>query len=198
VTVALVTVSPLAIVQQFGTTPNPLAVPDGTQVHAASIGWTSADGKYMLADVVNAGTPPDQFATISGTSLSLVGNTLTITTSYQANAPSKAQLTAYAASKRAAKMLGGTTVSGVPIPTDAGTLCLLTMAYVKSVQTGTFTMNWYNTATQTWITLNAAAIQNAAQTVGVFLASCLASEQQADAGINAGTITTIAQVDALF
>ena len=195
-TVALITISPLAIVQQWGAPPSFFEVPGLGEVHAAQPGWTN--GNYMLASVQTAGVAPTQWATVTGTTLLLNGSTLTITTTYTAGSPTSVQLITYAASKRQSKMLGGTTVSAVSVPTDPGTLSFISLAYTKAVATGTFTMPWYNTNNQTWITLSNAAIQNAAQSVGIFLAGCLTSEMNAVSGINAGTITTQAQVDALF
>ena len=192
--VALITISPLAIVAQYGVVPPMLHISGLGDVHGADVGWTS--GNYQLVNITMAGTSPDPFATVSGTSLSLAGNTLTITTSYNAGAPTTVQLKSYAREKRQMKMSGGTTVSGVAVATDAGTLALISMAYTKALATPGFTMPWNNAGT--WITLNATSIQAAAQAVGVFLAGCLASEATANSGITGGTITTAAQVDALF
>ena len=195
-TVALITISPLAIVQQWGVQPPFFEVPGLGEVHAAQAGWSR--GNYLLASVTLAGAPPTQWATVTGTTLALNGSTLTITTTYTAGSPTSAQLITYAATKRQTKMLGGTSVSSVSVPTDPGTLAFISLAYTKAVATGTFTMPWFNTNTSQWITLSNAAIQNAAQSVGQFLAGCLTSELNAVSGINAGTITTQAQVDALF
>ena len=191
---ALITTSPLAIVQ-MGVLPF-IHIPGLGDVHAATQGWTSPDGKYMVVDVQTVGAPVNQWSVLLNKTLSLAGSVLTVTSNYSPGVPTKDQLIAYAGSKRAAKMLGGTTVSGVAVATDPGNLVTIIAAYLKASADNTFTLKWNNNGT--WITLTAAQIIGAAQAVAVFLAGCLAAEQTAVADINGGTITTAAQVDALF
>jgi hypothetical protein len=187
--IALIQISPLAVIQQWSTLPTMVRVP-GSDIHAPSVGWT--DGAYKIVDVVTVGSAVDQFSELTGTSLSLNGNTLTITRTYTQRSPTKAELLAYTVKKKQAKSVGGTNLGATVIPTDFETRTLLSLAYTEAVNTPGFTMPWNGT------TLNATQIQAGARQVGKFLAQVLATEETTKAAINAGTITTVAQVDAAF
>jgi hypothetical protein len=185
---ALIQISPLAVVNQWSSLPKVLRVP-GSEVHAPSIGWT--DGTHKLVNMVFVGeaTP---FSDLTNTSLSLIENTLTVTRTYTPRQPTKAELLAYTTRKRITLAGSGTSLGAVQIPTDLETRSLLSLAYTEAVNTPGFTLPWNG------MVLNATQIQNGARQVGKFLAQLLAIEASTKAAINAGTITTIAQIDAAF
>jgi hypothetical protein len=200
--VALVTISPLAIISSFGDLPSKLVIPTIGDVYGMQVGYTA--GNFKLVNVV---TTPDQppFTTLQSSALSLNGNTLTITRTFIARVITTAELLIYASSKQEQLARSGTQLGNTPIPTDLSTLMLLTLAYTKSLVTPAFTMQWLvpsvspdNPTHLNALTLTATNIQNAAQQVGIFLADTLARKATAVAGINAGTVTTIDQVDAIF
>lgn len=107
----------------------------------------------------------------------------------------QAQLADYAASVRYDKETGGTTVSGTPIPTDRTTQSLLTGAYSYVQATPSATVQW-KLADGTFVNLTAAQITEIAVDVAGWVQQCFAKEAAAVASINAGTITTLAAVDA--
>ena len=193
-TVALVSITPLAILQTSANASDRFIVPGVGDVYGSAVGtnW----GNYKLTTVAIADSPVDQYSTFQNDALSLAGNTLTITRTYTQRAPTKAELLSYAAGKKSQLSIAGTSLGATPVPTDLETRSLLSLAYTKSLATPTFTMSWITPTGP--ITLNAANIQAAAQQVGTFLADCIARQVTANAGINNGTITTTAQVDAVF
>jgi len=193
-TVALISITPLAILQTSLSASDRFVVPDVGDVHGAAVGATW--GNYQLVTVDRVGSPVDQFSVLQDETLSLAGNVLTITTTYTQRAPTKAELLAYAATKKSQLAASGTTLGVTPIPTDLDTRTLLSMAYTKSLATPSFTMPWVTPTGP--ITLNVTNIQNAAQQVGLFLADCIQRQVTANTGINNATITTTAQVDAVF
>ncbi len=193
-TIALVSVAPLAVLQTSANAGDRFAVPGIGDVYGATVGTTW--GNYQLAIVDRVGSPINQFSVLQGEVLSLVGNILTITRTYTQRAPTQAELLGYAALKKQQLSLSGTSLGATPIPTDVETRALLSLAYTKSIATPSFTMPWI-TPTGT-ITLTATNIQNAAQQVGVFLADCIQRQVTANTGINNATITTTDQVDAVF
>ncbi len=193
-TVALISITPLAILQTSANASDRFVVPGVGDVYGASVGTTW--GNYKLATVQRVGEPIDQFSVLQSEVLSLTGNILTITKTYTQRAPTKAELISYAGSKRSQKALSGTALGVTPIPTDLDTRTMLLGFYVKSLATPTFTTQWLTPTG--YVTLSATNIQNATQQVGAFLADCLAREATAVNGINGNTITTTAQVDAIF
>ncbi len=193
-TIALISITPLAILQTAANASDRFTVPGVGDVFGASLGQTW--GNYKLATVTRVGSPIDQFSVLQGETLSLLGNVLTVTRNYTQRAPTIPELLAYAAQKKSQLALSGTSLGATPIPTDVDTRSLLSLAYAKSLATPAFTMKWITPSGP--ITLTATNIQNAAQQVGLFLADCLARQATAIDGINAATITTAAQIDAIF
>jgi hypothetical protein len=201
-TIALITITPLAIVQMGESFPR-LTIPGVGDVYGATPGWTS--GNFKVVSVTIVGTPTDQFSQLQSEVLSLTGDVLTVTRTYTQRAAIADELVAYASTKQQQMAASGTSLGAVPIPTDPTTLNLLSLAYTKALATPAFTMNWLSPTGSpdepshlNVLTLNATNIQNAAQQVGNFLADTLARKATAVAGINAGTITTVAQIDAIF
>ena len=109
-------------------------------------------------------------------------------------APTKAELTAYAAQKRWAVETGGITVGSAQIDTSRESQAMIANAYAYIVASGSASVSYK--AASGWVTLDAAAIKSAALAVGAHVQTCFALEQTLDAEITAGTITTTAQIDA--
>jgi len=109
----------------------------------------------------------------------------------------KAQLKAYAASARYNKEVGGTTVSGVAYPTDRETQAKMTAAYNMAAANPNLSIDW-KLPDGTFTTLTAAQMQAVAVAVGAFVQQCFGAEAAVVVGINNGTITTNAQIDAQF
>ncbi len=193
-TFALITLSPLAIVQQWPIVPTSIAVPGIGQLEGATSGWTK--GNYAIAPVAVVGTPIDAFSQLQSSVLSFDGTTLTITRSYSQRAPTKVELLAYMTGRKYVKLQSGTSLGGNAIPTDLQTQIILLGAYVQAVATPGFTMQW--NAGGTTITLTATQIKAAMAQVGVFFGQIQQIEATTIAGINAGTITATAQIDAAF
>lgn len=107
----------------------------------------------------------------------------------------KAQLRAYAASARYNKEVGGTTVEGVTYATDRETQAKLVGAYNLAQVNPNLSIDW-KLPDGTFTTLNAAAITAAAVAVGSFVQQCFGAEAAIVVGINGGTVTTTAQIDA--
>ena len=112
-------------------------------------------------------------------------------------------LLAYANEKQTAVMYGGTTVNvgttaapvNIMASTDAASLVLLQGAYTMAAANVNATFNWVTTTGPT--TLTAAQITTLFNTVTTFMQNSFNVLTTALSGINGGTITTIAQIDAL-
>lgn len=186
----LIQINPLLALARFDTAPLVLKVPTIGEVFGAAVGWTQ--GNYTLVDTQDVGAATDQFSVADPPTVALQNGKLVTTTTYKQRAPTKAELISYCANKRSSKALLGTALGATPIPTDMDTRTLLLLAYTKASADNTFTMPWNGA------TLTAANIIAAARQVGIFLAGVLVIETNTKASINAGTITTIAQIDAAF
>ena len=106
-------------------------------------------------------------------------------------------LRAYAASVRYTKETGGITVDGVKLATDRESQALITGAWATAQINPQVTIQWKG-SDGTFTALNAATIIAVASAVTAHVQACFAAEQQVDAAITAGTITTTAEVDAAF
>jgi hypothetical protein len=195
-TSALTQLTPLTPVQRWAGIPSSFVLPNGREVHGAAIGWT--DGAYMLCNVLVVSNPPNPWSQPTGYAYSLSGSDLTATTQYAPDPPSKANLSDYASGKRQNMMTGGTTVNAVPYRTDPLNLASYSLYYAKAKADANFVVNWFNTTTQAWILLRQANLVTLGESMAAFLADCLAREKQAWDGIQNGTITTTAQIDAIF
>lgn len=121
-------------------------------------------------------------------------NAITADPNWRATA-TEAQLKAYAAAARYNKEVGGTTINGVAYATDRETQAKLVGAYNLAVVNPSVAIDW-KLPNGTFTTLNAAAITAAATAVGNFVQQCFGAEAAIAVGINNGTITTTAQIDA--
>lgn len=192
---ALILLSPLTLVQSFGSLPSRIYIAGVLDVQAPPSGWTN--GTYSLVPSVTVGSQVDQFSVLQSTALSFDGTTLTITNTYTEATPTKAQLLAYTQQKRLQKELGGTTINTVFVPTDVQTQARILNAYVNATANSAYTINWVKTDGTT-VTLTATQVINSAKQVGAFIEQCRNTEITLDSQINAGTTTTTAQVDSAF
>lgn len=106
-------------------------------------------------------------------------------------------LKAYTAAKRFNIETGGTTINGTLIATDRESQAMISGAFNMATNNPSFTTQWKNDD-GTFTALTAAQIISLAVAVGNFVSSCFSKEATTVAAITAGTITTTAQVDAVF
>ncbi len=111
--------------------------------------------------------------------------------------PTAEDLVAYAANARWIKETGGITVAGIPVATDDSSQGKITGAQAMVTLNPSFTTAWKG-SNGSFTTLTATEITAIATAVGNHVAACFAAEEQVDAAITAGTITTTAQIDAAF
>lgn len=103
-------------------------------------------------------------------------------------------LHAYAAAKRYEIETGGITVNGAAIDTSRDSQAMITGAYAYSQANPEETIQFK--ATSGWVTLDPATLAAIATAVGAHVQACFAVESTVAAGIEAGTITTTAEIDA--
>lgn len=109
-----------------------------------------------------------------------------------------ADLKRYAAAARFAKEVGGKFISGALYPTDRDTQNKLTAAAVFAQVDNTQTFRWKLADGTFTGSLSASQMIAVAAAVAGFVNSAFLEEQVVGAAIDAGTITTKAQVDAAF
>ena len=109
-------------------------------------------------------------------------------------APSKADLKAHAANARWMAETGGITVSGAQIDTSRDSQAMIANAYAFVQASGATSIPYK--AASGWVTMDAATVKAIAVAVGAHVQACFAAEQTLDAEIDAGTVTTFAQIDA--
>lgn len=109
----------------------------------------------------------------------------------------KAQLTAYSASARYNREVGGTTVNGVAVATDRDSQAMLNGAFNMATQNNAFTTQWKN-PDGSFTQLNAATIIAIAVAVGQHVANCFSTEQSVAAQVAAGTMINTTQINAAF
>jgi len=106
-------------------------------------------------------------------------------------------LKGYSASARFEEETGGITVNGYPVNTDRVTQAALASAYNLSKEDPATTFS-YKLGDGTFITLDATQIPALATGVSQHTQSCFAAEAQLQLDIDAGTVTTHAQVDDVY
>lgn len=104
-------------------------------------------------------------------------------------------LIAHAAQKRWEKEVRGITLSGLVIYTDDRSKIMISGARVAAEADPNFTTQWKG-ADGTFVTLDAAMIVAISNAVSTHVSNCFALEAQVLAQIEAGTITTAAEIDA--
>lgn len=110
-------------------------------------------------------------------------------------APTKPELSAYAADKRWRVETGGIVVSGVSVATDDHSKMMIMGARIKADRDAAFTTQW-KVASGDFVTIDAATIIAISDAVLSHVDACFAAEALVLEQITAGTITTRAQVDA--
>ena len=111
--------------------------------------------------------------------------------------PTPEELRTLAAQKRWEKEVGGTTLSGFVVPTDDRSKIMISGARVAAEADPNFTTQWKG-ADGSFVTLDAAMIVAISNAVSNHVSNCFALEAQVLAQIEAGTITTVAEIDAAF
>jgi hypothetical protein len=109
-----------------------------------------------------------------------------------------ADLKNYAANVRYAKEVGGRIVGGVTYPTDRDTQSKLTAAAVFAQVDNTQTFKWKLVDGTFTASMTATQMITLAAAIGGFVNACFSAEQSVGASIDGGTVTTKAQVDAVF
>ena len=108
--------------------------------------------------------------------------------------PTPANLVAYAAAARYALETAGIMVGTSMIATDRDSQGLITGAYNYVLAKPDASIEFKGVSG--WVTLTADQVQTIALAVGGRVQALFAAERQVDAAIQAGTITTTAQIDA--
>jgi hypothetical protein len=109
----------------------------------------------------------------------------------------KAQLIAYAELDRYNYNTGGMTASGVPIATDDHGKVNLNDANVNATNNSSFTTNWVGTDGNTYL-VNATTIHAMAHAMAIHTDNCFTTYNTVVTNINAGTTTTLAEIDTAF
>lgn len=105
-------------------------------------------------------------------------------------------LAAYAATVRWLVETGGIMVGGAPITTDRESQAMISGAHAYVQANPSATIKWKTMAG--FATLSAEQITALALAVGTHVQSCFSKEAEVAAAIQAGSITTMAEIDAAF
>lgn len=108
----------------------------------------------------------------------------------------KIRMKAYAASVRYGKEIGGVTVNGSLFPSDRESQAKFTAAAVMSQINPQAAFNWKTDAG--FVALKGADMIAIASTVGAWVQRCFDKESVVGAAIDAGTMTTTAEIDQAF
>lgn len=111
--------------------------------------------------------------------------------------PTKDDLIAYAADARWRKEVGGIAVSGVPVATDDRSKQMIIGARLAADADPDWTSQWVG-ADGAIYSIDAATIIAISNAVQAHVNACFATFASVKAEIDAGTITTTAQIDAAF
>lgn len=114
-----------------------------------------------------------------------------------AAAPSLERLVAYAADKRWRVEVGGTVVGGVPISTDDRSKIMIMGARVAAAADAGWTTVWHGADGQTY-PINATQMIAISDAVEAHVNATFATFASVKADIDAGDITTLAEIDAAF
>ena len=105
-------------------------------------------------------------------------------------------LYAYAAAQRYAAETGGLSLNGARIDTSTASQAKIGNAYLLLQASGAASVEFK--AESGFITLTADQFKTLALAVGGHVQACYAKEADVDAAVSAGTIKTIAEIDAAF
>lgn len=111
-------------------------------------------------------------------------------------APSTAVLTAYAATKRYSLETGGYVFNGHPISTDRDSQSKIGNVALAANIIGSFFSTDWKCSDGTFVTMGQAEAIAMATAVMTFISACFDTEATVASAIAAGTISTIAQIDA--
>lgn len=114
----------------------------------------------------------------------------------QANHPGMT-LQEYAAAKRWEKEVGGIEINGLTVATDDRSKTMISGARVAAMADPDFTTSWKGAGGE-FVPLDAHAVIAISDAVLAHVSNCFAIEAQVLAAIEAGSITTEAQIDAAF
>jgi hypothetical protein len=112
--------------------------------------------------------------------------------------PTKEALIAYSAACRWKHEVGGIVFNGWPIPTDERTQQVLTAAYIKASADPNYTIDPWKAGPGVYVALTAAEIVAIADAVSEHVQAAFSLNRTCDEMIEAGTITTLAQVAAFY
>ena len=107
-------------------------------------------------------------------------------------------LKSYAAGVRWLREIGGVSVGGMPVPTDARTQSVLTAAYASAVADAEYAIADWKVAPGTYVALSNATIRAVAVAVRSHIQACFTKNREVDEAIDAGQITGTAGIDAAF
>ena len=110
--------------------------------------------------------------------------------------PAGPDLKAYLADKRWQTEVGGIEVGGVQVATDDRSKMMIMGARMKAEADPSFTTQWKSG--DTFVTLNATTLIAISEAVLAHVDNCFAIEAQVRAGIDKGTIRTVAEIDHAF
>lgn len=108
----------------------------------------------------------------------------------------KAQLSAYAASKRYDVETGGVTISAMPIATDRQSQAMISGAYSLAQRDAALSVQ-FKTASG-FVSLTAAQVIEIAVAVATHVQACFSKEAEVGASIAGGQVTSLAEIDAAF
>ncbi|MBB5700687.1 hypothetical protein FHS76_000530 [Ochrobactrum daejeonense] len=103
----------------------------------------------------------------------------------------------YAANKRWLKETGGIEINGLTVATDDRSKTMISGARVAAQNDPNFTTQWKG-ADGSFVTIDAAAVIGISDAMLAYVSNCFATEAQVLAGVEAGAITTVEQIDAAF
>lgn len=109
---------------------------------------------------------------------------------------SKADLDAYASAARFAKECAGLTINGVSLATDRAAQSMMTGAVVYAQVNPSSSVKWKTAGG--FVTLTAAQVIAIGQRVATYVEDCFSKEAELVSSIEAGTITTTAEIDSAF
>ncbi|MBA8851177.1 hypothetical protein FHW20_002112 [Ochrobactrum intermedium] len=117
-------------------------------------------------------------------------------TSEMRQAEAKAALVAHVAQKRWEKEVGGIEINGLTVATDDRSKMMISGARLAAEADPGFTTRWKSGGV--FVTIDAPAVIAISNAVLAHVSACFALEAQVQADIEAGTITTVEQIDAAF
>lgn len=103
----------------------------------------------------------------------------------------------YAAAKRWEKEVGGIEINGLTVSTDDRSKTMISGARVAAQNDPDFTTQW-KSSNGSFVTINAAAVIAISDAMLRHVSDCFAIEAQVLAEIEAGTISSLEQIDAAF